>query len=446
MNVKAHLFLAAAALFAAAAPAATPSAPQTITSKVVLDSGSVVSLSAPAAAVGPDHNIHIVAYGSPSGSTVDRCKIGGHACNIYYLLVSPSGTRLISTTKINNSGAGIHGHPAVAVTSTGQAVIVWGGKNETLRYALVDPSKQGSLDGSALKPVALVKQETAVGNSTGGKFAFVLDPKNIAYVVKLDGTGSEQPLDFLKFNPATGDVLQPEAHIGSDMAQDLNFPSMAIDSKGNLHVVYGAVDLDEHGAPAGYTMLDPNGNILIGTTQLFNSELHPHVQKQHLMVAVDSNDMVHVVYGDKRNTPDANTSLTSDNFCHVCATGGTSVYTRLDPTKVPHNSEPADITKLRVGSELEIPGFWYGRAFMGGDKLIHLIAGVGKTGSMAHVAFDPRYGAIALNPVIHTGTTLNGSDYGPKFVAGAGNQVVWAESPPDGRTLRLVMAPVSAFY
>lgn len=430
------LLLSAALVFASAAQATTNPVP--IAGKIVLDAGNTIAFTAPEAAVDSNGNIHIASAGSEPGQ-LDACK--DHDCNIYYTLVSPSGAVLIRASRLNVSDAGVHGHPHIAVTSKNQAVVTWGGANEILRYALVDPSKQGSLNGNALQPAAIAVAETVVGNDAGEKHAMVLDKKNIAYVVRHHGTDGNGSLDFLKFDPATGEILHPQAAIPGTTDRELAFPSMALDSKGNLHVLYSAIDLDSD-APAGYLMLDANGNKLIGTTQLFNSvpNQHPHVQKQHLFVSVGPNDILSIVYGDKRNTPDA------VNWCNVCASGGTSVFVRLDPSKVSHNGNPANIAALRVGREIEVPGFWYGRAFFGGDNLIHLVAGLGKTGSLAHIAFSPSAGGIALQPKIHTGSTLNGADFGPKFVAGAKNMVVWAESVPDGSTLRLVMAPVKSLY
>ena len=439
----ARLFLlSAAVLCAGAVEAAVPSAPLAISNKVTLDTGNSIAFTSPAAAVGPDHNIHIVAEGMNPGLGLDTCRNNGHECNLYYLLVSPSGKVLIRASRINASDPAQHGRPQIAVTSTGKAVITWGGSNELTRYAVVDPGKQGALNGSSLNPQALVTPETEIGTNAEGHQALVLDSKNIAYVLRNTGTSnSDGPLTFLKFDPATGTVLHAESGLGTTSSHGRTFPTLALDAKGNLHVVYAAADISS-GKPAAYMMLDPNGNVLIGQTQLYNSipGLHPHVQRQHMAVMVDSSGIVNIVYGDKRNTPDAN------DFCNNCATGGTSVYTRLDPSKVPHDGNPSTAAALRVGKEVEIPGFWYGRAFMGGDKLIHLIAGLGKTGSFAHVAFDPRYGAIALKPVIHTGSTMNGLEYGPKYIAGTGNEVVWTESVLDGTTLRIVMAPISSFY
>lgn len=436
-------------VFAAAAQASPPVA---IANKAILDNGSVVALSAPAIAVDPSHNVHIVALGSAPGS-LDTCRTGGHECNVYYLLVSQAGKVLIKPSRINSSDPGKHGHPQIALTSTGKAVITWGaGKNgccdgpsEFLRYALVDPSKQGTLNGSTLKTAALAVPETEVGNSEGGKHAMVLDSKNIAYVVRNNASSRSEdaPLRFLKFDPATGNILHAESDIGSTSGLGANIPSIALDSKGNLHVVYGAHDLDQD-SPAAYTMLDNDGNVLIGSTQLDDAVpgIHPHVQKQHLALMIGANDIVNIVYGDKRNTPDA--GHYKDN--RVGATGGTTIYTRLDPSKAIHNGNPSNMATLRVGSDIEIPGFWYGRAFLAGDKFIHVISTIAKTGSLAHVAFDPKNGTMIFPPVIHTGATLNGVDYGPKFVAGAQNEVVWSESVPNGTTLRLVMAPINSFY
>ncbi len=441
-----RLFLVSAVLLFAGAAQAT--APVPIANKVVLDNGATVALNTPVAAYDSQLRIHIAALGSSPGS-LDTCRSGGvHSCDVYYLLVDKTGQVLIKPSKINSSAAGGHGHPQIAVTTDRKAVITWGrggGSSEKIRYAMVDPSKQGTLNGSTLNPAALVMPETQVGNSSGGKHALALDGKNIAYVIRNGGTcrSCNGQLRFIKFNPASGAILHAESSIGSTLAKGANVPAMALDFAGNMHIVYGAADIANDGAPAGYTMVDGNGNVLIGTTQLDDAVpgAHPHVQKQHLALMVDANGYVNIVYGDKRNTPD------DGHYCNVCATGGTSIYTRLDPRKAPHNGNASNMATLRAaGPDVEIPGFWYGRAFMSADKFIHLIAAVGKTGSVAHVGFDPSNGQLVQQPVIHTGINVQGVDYGPKFVTGVLDKVVWAESPPGGATLQLMMAPIASFY
>src|SRR3954468_12959825 len=60
-----------AVAFAGAVEAAVPSAPLSIVNKAILDSGSTIAFTSPAAAVGPDHNVHIVAEGMNPGLGLD---------------------------------------------------------------------------------------------------------------------------------------------------------------------------------------------------------------------------------------------------------------------------------------------------------------------------------------------------------------------------------------
>src|SRR5581483_3627612 len=178
------VLLSAALVFASAAQATNP---VPIAGKIVLDSGATIAFSAPAAAVDSNNNIHIVATGSAPGQ-LDSCK--DHDCNIYYTLVSSTGKVLIRASQLNQSAAGTHGHPQIAVMTNNKAVVTWGGSGETLRYAVIDPSKQGTLNGNVLQPAAFEWTETVVGNDNGEKHALALDKKNIAYVVRHHGTNS----------------------------------------------------------------------------------------------------------------------------------------------------------------------------------------------------------------------------------------------------------------
>jgi len=91
---------------------------------------------------------------------------------------------------------------------------------------------------------------------------------------------------------SAGSVVISEAiEIVEDSALSLRMPTVASDSKGNVHVVWS-----ENTNHLWYKLLDARGNVLIDSTRISNSG---QVKAWHPDIAVDSNDFAHIVWADK---------------------------------------------------------------------------------------------------------------------------------------------------
>lgn len=421
---KNHLVLACLViLFSGAAQAAT-------VGRTILNSGATLALYNPVAATDAQGNIHLALQG------MDATAPSTGVEDIYYMMLSGGGTVLIGASKINTDANGSHGRPRIAVTSDNKVVIVWAGGGKAVTIAEIDPALDTSKDGGALAPAAIVRAATAVGtNTSSGHYAMVLDHNNIAHIVM----NRSSTLYYIGVNPATAVVVNPEVSLAQSVGSRRVDPGLGVDSANKLHVVFASSTLNGD-APAAYMMLSNTGTVLIAPTALYDATvLHPHAA--HFSLFLDSGDIVHVVYGDKRNTLDA------DNWCNTdCSQGGTMVYTRLDPSNDPQDGTASDMATLRVGEEAELNNNWYTRAFLRGSTL-HLFGG-------SHSGGDILYSSIGLGGSKASGTRLIDANvatpgWSRKYVAMGGSKVFWGEavfSPTlVGGTTQLVMASLGSF-
>ncbi len=99
-------------------------------------------------------------------------------------------------------------------------------------------------------------------------------------------------------------------------------PDVAIDSQGNVHIVYFYSELgwwhpNYNYREIWYTMLDNNGNTLIDHTMISTDDGHNSV---HPAIAIDSNDMVHIVWQDYDGDKIAYTKLDPNPAAGTVAT------------------------------------------------------------------------------------------------------------------------------
>ena len=125
-------------------------------------------------------------------------------------------------------------------------------------------------------------------------------------------------------------------------------PDVAVDSQGNVHIVYFYADIDwqeeDDHREIWYTMLDNDGNALIDHTQITPEDGYPSTQPA---IAVDSQDRVHVVW----RGPSAGTS--SD--CNEIR------YCKIDPSLDDQDGSSADAGTIIVVDEKQLTNIdeWY---------------------------------------------------------------------------------------
>lgn len=395
-------------------------------SRDILDDGSTVALYNPSAAVDSDGNIHIVASG------MDAAAPSTGSEDVYYMLVRPSGAVLIEASPLTTDGPDNHGRPRVAINGADQAVVTFAGGSRAVTRILVDPSLDTTLDGGPLAPAAIVVAPTVVGTDTNrGHHDMAVDSAGIAHVVM----NRSSNIFYIAFDPVTGAVFNVETDIGNS-ASNRTTPAVAIDSEDNVHIVASACDAGADCPPA-YKMLDNEGATVIDWLQLYDaSALGPH--GSHHSIAVDGNDRLHIVYGDKRNTID------NSDWCNGgCGLGGTVIYTELDPSL---DLTATAIADIRVGEEVEITNQWYPRAFRDGSRM-RVYASSKAGGNIVHSSIGLGGSSASTPRLIEA--NLQHVGWSQPYVASTGNRVIWSEGvfvpTPAGATHQLVMASSSAF-
>ena len=409
---------AAAFVFAGAAPAAT-------VTRVVLNDGGSIALYNPAVAVDTAGNLHIAAVGT------DSAVLDKDLNELYYIRVSPSGTILTPLTQVNDADTSAEGRPRIVATSGNKAVIVWRSySSEAVRAALINP---------ALAPASVVEiGETAVGTVTSnvGHMAAAIDSSDRVHVIVNHGGTNMTHMRFAAADLDSTDVTNgvAEHDIGRGVYQTYRELGLAADPSGNLHIAYQ----DSSDSAPAYMMLDNDGAVLIDETLLFERD-GANPEGSHSSIAADASG-VYIVYADRR-----------ENIYYQISDGsyqgGTTFFSRIDPSLAAQDGSAGDIDVLRVGSEVRLGGFWYSKSFLGSDGRIHVLAGVGQKGNG-----DLAYASVSRSGDSPKSTLITASNGGLQFYrhfpVGAGSAAVWAEtvySPTlTGLTMQLVMASVSA--
>jgi hypothetical protein len=170
-------------------------------------------------------------------------------------MLSPRGETLIDATQITNPGLHKVWHPDMVIDDTDRIHIVW-----------ADKSGQYKIMYTSLNP----------------------------YLSPMDGMAAED-----------SSISQIDDTILSMRAQDRDWPSIAVDSKGNLHIAwqdsYDELQMFFNQPQIYYTMIQPEftaGSIL---TLFEDTLLTPIIgHKGHPDIVVDSNDLVQIAWDDTR--------------------------------------------------------------------------------------------------------------------------------------------------
>jgi len=399
---------------------AAPALAANISTKILND-GSTLALSNPAVAEDSNGRIHIVAQGWAVAN------LGG-VNELYYMMVEKDGDVRIAATLINTPDANTEGRPDIVVLSNDKVVVTWAKSGEAVRYVLINPALDDQNGDAAVPATILERTETAIGVDTNrGHLDAAVDSTDIVHVVKAATTGG---LRYNSWNPATNAVVTADVQIDANTANRVR-PAIGIDSNDDLHIAYCSNTVGAGNCPATYMMLNgANGAVLIDSTQLFNTV---EAKAAHISLAVDSNDRVHITYGDKRNNVDA------DNYCNECYQGGTAIYTKLDPSGDDQSGDAATLANIQFYEE-EMGNLWYARGFMSGGSM-RLIGANGKGGALTYIGSP---GSLKTY-----NTNIGGNGWSRHYVDSVGGKVFWGEgvySPTlTGGTLQLVMANMSSF-
>ena len=137
----------------------------------------------------------------------------------------------------------------------------------------------------------------------------------------------------------------PEVQV-TDFEAYADQPAVAVDSNGNVHIAYFYTEeywgsTTYNSREIWYTMLDNNGNTLIDDTPISTDDgsVPPDTDdggdSVHPDIAVDSNDMVHIVW------------RTSSNLYDIW-------YTKLDPSLDDQDGDAADAGAITEVDDIEL--------------------------------------------------------------------------------------------
>ena len=123
----------------------------------------------------------------------------------------------------------------------------------------------------------------------------------------------------------------------TDSEDEADQPDVAIDSAGNVHIAYVDEDVASNDE-IWYTMLDNNGNTLIDDTLISDDD---EDKSKRPAIVVDSADMVHIVWQDKRDWP-------------YSSGGGEIYYTKLDPSLDDQDGDDASEPAITVEDDTRL--------------------------------------------------------------------------------------------
>ena len=212
-----------------------------ITEAVRVVDGGTASDSQAAVASDSEGNVHIV--------------WARNTQHLYYSMISPRGETLIDATQITNPGLHKVWHPDMVVDDNDRIHLVW-----------ADKSGQHKIMYTSINP----------------------------YLAPLDGMAAEDTA-----------ISVIDDTIISMRAQDRDWPSIDVDSQGNLHIAwqdsYDELQRFFNQPQIYYTMIQPEFNGGSVLTLFEDTLLTPIIgHKGHPDIVVDSNDLVQIAWDDTR--------------------------------------------------------------------------------------------------------------------------------------------------
>lgn len=378
-----------------------------------------------------DGNYHIVYRMGDADTEFDSGMTGA---NVGYMMVAANGDVLIDETELSTDDTQTTASVDLEVTSDGKVWVVYIKKSDKdIRFVKLDPSLAPQ-DGTAttLATIEDVAETVLVGDFD---HAFVeLDANDDLHIWEQDG-------DYTKRDGTDGsEIVAINTPFNNVTKNGHGTNPIALDSDGNVHLIFQ--DCTQGTCPVSYAMLDgSDGSVLIDQTEIatprsLSGDEAPH--GVHYNVMVDSKDMVSLVWVDKRNTP------IWDNYCETCASGGTAVYAKLDPSLDDQDGSAADIAAIKVVDDVELGPYKYVQAFMDKNNKIHVFHG--PRGGMSYLRVNTSGGFTASTVLTSNAVGLNGwNKHYPAALADNG-MLFWpaVDNSEDGVGTKIVMGKPKA--
>jgi len=284
--------------------------------------------------------------------------------NLYYKMVDEDGNVLIEETNLNPGVDEPSNHvrrPSIALDGSGGLHIIFHGfslysdfgaptgeqyntttdlgQSEVI-YTKINPSLDDRSGDAAVLSVILITPETIISTDDDVKSRapnMALDPSaDRLHVVWYEGNDNSSLAIHYLVMGLNGSVVTAETMLTDGLNVDIDWgePEIAVDHDGNAHVVYSTDSFDD-AREIYYTMVDSSGTTLIDDTRITADDDHASVRAN---LAVDSQNMVHAIWHDKR--------------LYDAAEGEHEVfYSKLDPGLDDQDGSAADASVISVISE-----------------------------------------------------------------------------------------------
>lgn len=390
----------------------------------------------PQVAKDSDGNYHIVYRMGDAGDEIDNGMTGS---NVGYMMVAPNGDVLIDEVKLTTDGTTNINTADVEVTSDGKVIVSYAFRTDKdLRMIKLDPAAAAQ-DGSApaLATIEDVAEVVVVGTF---EHPFIeLDDTDNVYIWSHNG-------NFGKYDSTLTEVIAVTQPFGGPNKNGHSTSPLALDSDGNVHVVFQ--DCDANLCTVSYGMLDgTDGSVLIDQTNVITEGLStdqgsnatvgdaPHAA--HYNIMVDSKDQVNLVWVDKRNTP------IWDEYSGVSGSGGTLYFAKLDPSLDDQDGSAADMTVIKTVDDVALGPYKYVQAYMGKNNTVNIF--FGQRGGMSHIRVSGNGKATPPVLLATNAVSFNGwNKHYPAAMAEDG-RLFWpmVENGDDGAGSKIVMGKVS---
>lgn len=255
--------------------------------------------------------------------------VNGYGVYLFYKMVDPNGNVLIDETNLNPCALSTTKHvrrPSIVIDSNNNLHVVFHGFSLYTQFSETEYSSRTDLDSTEVIYMKINPYLDDRDGSPANFFTITVIPETI--ISTDDGVKSRAPniaidawqrlhvawfdgdiwniageIHYLVMD-TKGNELVSESTLATGFYTDVDWsePEIVVDSLGNAHIFFvteGWTGNTYNWRDIWYVMADGNdGSVLIAPTQLTDSgEQWKHSRPQ---VAIDSNDIIHVVYHDSR--------------------------------------------------------------------------------------------------------------------------------------------------
>ncbi len=228
----------------------------------------------PSIAIDSNNNVHITWYDGRDGND-----------EIYYTKLGNNGNTLVDDTRLTFDSR-FSRVPTIAIDSNNNVHITWHDwrdGNYEIYYTKLDN------DGNTLVDDRRLTFDGAFSTAP----SIAIDSNNNVHITWEDERDGNEEIYYTKLDN-NGNTLVDDTRL-TFAGGGSWYPSIVIDSNNNVHITWH--DWRDGNLEVYYTKLDNNGNTLVDDTRLTFASY----SAAHSPIAIDSNNNVHIAWGDDRD-------------------------------------------------------------------------------------------------------------------------------------------------